>query len=273
MNMKKAYLLILLVLALGPVVQAQTIANNSFENWTYSLLYEIDTVDNWFCGITEPGLFYGATNQPYARSTNAQDGNYSLLIRRGDYGSYPVHRSITPGFSQNSLRGYYQCNVVAGDSARIMVAYSKADVVQRQASIYLKGTVSEWTLFQVRLVKDASADSVEIRFYNSSNQTDTSKLWIDNIQFDQFVGEQGIVEIEGPSIYPNPASDQLNVKYSDNNIPEQIRIIDFNGRVVRNFSVNGKTNYSLNISGLSSGSYLLESVGEGFHLMDEIRIN
>lgn len=63
---------------------------------------------------------------------------------------------------------------------------------------------------------------------------------------------------ENLSIYPNPASDVLNLSVSANLGVYQVRVINNLGQTVHTEMINNEFNVSLDLSGLSSGSYMLE---------------
>jgi hypothetical protein len=63
------------------------------------------------------------------------------------------------------------------------------------------------------------------------------------------------------NVYPNPASDLINIQLDQkNNLPTEIRIIDLNGKqVLSESSVRlGHAAYQLNVSELKAGTYVLE---------------
>lgn len=71
---------------------------------------------------------------------------------------------------------------------------------------------------------------------------------------------EGIEQIpsdESVTLFPNPASDMVYIKYKDQLISDQIEIIDVTGQLVKTcFSDNSLS--SIDISGLSNGVYLMK---------------
>ncbi|MFK7756271.1 MAG: kelch repeat-containing protein [Flavobacteriales bacterium] len=59
------------------------------------------------------------------------------------------------------------------------------------------------------------------------------------------------------SIYPNPASDQIQFSIDGNTLPNLVRVIDFTGRTVLEIS---DFTQSISLTGLSAGTYVLEAV-------------
>ena len=80
-------------------------------------------------------------------------------------------------------------------------------------------------------------------------------------------GEVSINEEENNeffAIYPNPATDILNVSFALNNSEQtQVNVLDISGKVINQVNlgtVNGKTNVSVSLEELSKGVYFIELV-------------
>lgn len=59
------------------------------------------------------------------------------------------------------------------------------------------------------------------------------------------------------SVYPNPATNLINVSAGNNISVDSVSIVDLNGRVVKNVNYDNISQLQLNISDLSSGMYLM----------------
>src|SRR5690554_3014835 len=91
------------------------------------------------------------------------------------------------------------------------------------------------------------------------NYNGGSELYIDNVSI--YVGEPTSTQknnIEGLSIYPNPASDMVNV-VSNSLSNKDIVITDLLGKTVLTANVN----QSVNISSLKSGVYMMQITQDG----------
>ncbi|HRW90399.1 MAG TPA: T9SS type A sorting domain-containing protein [Flavobacteriales bacterium] len=75
----------------------------------------------------------------------------------------------------------------------------------------------------------------------------------------------GIAMEEAPSIllYPDPATDVLNISFLQRQVPERIQVVDMKGRVVREVPTTGKTIMTLDVSGLAPAMYVVRSVASG----------
>ena len=59
------------------------------------------------------------------------------------------------------------------------------------------------------------------------------------------------------SVYPNPANDVVNVGNTENVLINNVKIVDLNGRTVKNVALSGVVDTQVNISDLSSGVYMI----------------
>lgn len=99
-------------------------------------------------------------------------------------------------------------------------------------------------------------NSASIYFdYNPPVVTESTLNTID----DQLVSIKEIVEQvhQQTKIYPNPATDLLTVEFSANAIPAELRIMDINGKLIRQHRMLNATN-QFDVSAFDSGIYLLE---------------
>ena len=60
------------------------------------------------------------------------------------------------------------------------------------------------------------------------------------------------------NIYPNPATNVVNITNSDNMLVQQVAIYDIAGKEIKNQTYTNETNIQLNIENLSSGTYMLQ---------------
>lgn len=76
------------------------------------------------------------------------------------------------------------------------------------------------------------------------------------------------------SVWPNPVLDNVNVTLlSDKNQNLNIRVVDFNGRIVRTQMVNatkGTNQITVNMSSLTRGTYVVQVVGENLNLNEKV---
>ena len=64
-------------------------------------------------------------------------------------------------------------------------------------------------------------------------------------------------ELENSSLYPNPATSQVNIKFSHPNKASYVAIYSIIGNEVLNKKVDQSTNFKLNINNLKRGKYIV----------------
>ena len=64
-------------------------------------------------------------------------------------------------------------------------------------------------------------------------------------------------EMDGFIVFPNPANDQLNINFINNNINVVMQISDYTGKIVKTESLNNINN-TINVSNISSGMYFIK---------------
>lgn len=196
--MKKS-ILSLVFGGLGLVTFAQqSIPNGNFENWTSTSYqnpkyYESSNSETYQSGLAAncekvTGAFHGAS--AIKLSTVVDDGDdYPGFIINADpdgdpgdwHGGFPV--SGTP----TGIRGYYQSDVQSGDTAYIIVAFSKNGVNIGTYSYQFYGTHNTYTLFDFTLspALAQAPDSVVLAAISSDvfndNFADGSMLQLDSI--------------------------------------------------------------------------------------------
>lgn len=89
------------------------------------------------------------------------------------------------------------------------------------------------------------------------NDNYEGQAWIDNIQV-----VEGLLSVKSPiasqfSIYPNPATDVINITNADNILVNNVAVVDLNGRTVKSLNFNNVSEAQINIGDLASGMYLL----------------
>ena len=74
-------------------------------------------------------------------------------------------------------------------------------------------------------------------------------------------------------IYPNPATDLINVTVSNFVGDLKVELFDINGRLVKSKSIDFSGNYSLDLNGLTTGVYIVKLSGSELNYSEKIVIN
>lgn len=249
---------------------AQDLKNTSFEDWTYDDILDYNTVDDW-----RAEYVYGI-DQAIIESSDAQDGSSSLLVENNGFGTAgEITQAIANAtFSANGFVGFYKSSIAEGDAAIIRVTYRKGDdEILSTSEITIETSVTEWTRFQVQLDKKNAADSIDIYFTNSRDGKD-SKIWIDNISFDQLVSLDEPASATTTNLFPNPASDAVTVQFSETSGSANITMLDMTGRIVYQanneaITANGHT---IQTAGYEPGMYLVRTEQNGVLSVSQVVI-
>lgn len=67
----------------------------------------------------------------------------------------------------------------------------------------------------------------------------------------------GVAEQSNSSLYPNPATSQVNIKFAQPNKVANIAIYSIIGNEVLNKKIDQSTNFKINIQNLKKGKYIV----------------
>lgn len=81
------------------------------------------------------------------------------------------------------------------------------------------------------------------------------------------------VHLDAVKIYPNPATDLINVMVSNFVGDLKVELFDINGRLVKSKSIDFSGNYTLDLNGLNSGVYIVKLTGTELNHSEKIVIN
>ena len=260
--MKKFYTAVAIV-AMAFTVQAQDVevlnVNGSLENWTDATAEP----EGWFInsGLLESGDVAKATE-------GAQDGDVFIQITApGSSYNAPGLQDIEVVGGQTYTISYYYKELNEGearlrhwgqwrtDSAAITVTDDPF-----QPGEYFLDTDGEWT--QVTVTSTAPEDATVLRLnfrVYPQNNTGGGIFGIDNVMV--YEADPTSVKdnnIEGLSIYPNPATDMVNV-VSNSLSNKDIVITDLLGKTVLKANVS----QAVNVSALNAGVYMMQIKQDG----------
>ena len=100
-------------------------------------------------------------------------------------------------------------------------------------------------------------------FNNISAQTSaTGYLFFDTFSIENVILGNDDVLAPQFTVYPNPATDVINIANATANPVNNVQVVDLNGRVVKNLNFNAVTEAQINISDLSAGMYMMNVTTE-----------
>lgn len=128
-----------------------------------------------------------------------------------------------------------------------------------QNNAFFVPTADQWSNEQFDL-SAYEGEEVLIRFFITSAWGDM--MYIDNVNLSNVVNVDDITTTEKLEVYPNPASQDVNIELSiDEPALVSVKVLDLLGRTIfaENVSSNkvSEVNHTINVSNYESGSYLL----------------
>ena len=134
-------------------------------------------------------------------------------------------------------------------------------------------SASHWDYYKLDLLPYASNGSIMARFrgYNGGG----TNLFLDNIGI---YSSEDPTSIETPAltaeVFPNPSNDVLNIRLSQTGISAQLQLIDLQGRLVQQSSINkGMTQGTMSVQGLSKGIYFLRIQSNNAAAVKKVVVN
>jgi hypothetical protein len=257
--MKRIFTSLFALLVLSNLSNAQLIPNGDFESWEFDFAIESDKLNDWRASYD-----YFNEDQPVVKSDDAFEGDASALVQCPTFGDSGIVAAIPfSEFSEDALIGYFKAEIDNGDSAAILVQYfdGKNNVKQESAFI-IRGTVSEWTFFQLKLNKANNSDSIRFVIYPSLDEgpRSSSKVWIDDMSLSTYVGDKELDQKDF-AVYPVPATDKLFVEVAESG--STIELITVTGQVVSTYTnVSANTRFAIDTTPFENGLYLIRVENE-----------
>jgi hypothetical protein len=276
--MKNAYTLLLLIF-ISSLLYGQQIPNNSFENWITT--GGVEEPDNWDTPNPELSIFSEFT---VSKSTDAYSGDYSAKLETKNVFFYNAPGLITlADFSVDitsldsitfsikggmllqekvtRLTGMYKYSGVSDDSASVLIySFSRVDGVFDTIGVGLKsmGDADEWTEFIVDMEELSTnvPDTFNVVILSSGlNFREGSVLYVDSLVVET---STGIISLdrkkENISIFPNPATDLVNLEMDSPSLTRKALIFNSNGLLIKEVPFQNKK-ISIDVGGITSGLY------------------
>lgn len=265
------------------------IPNNGFETWTNMGSYENPgswgTLNNTTTGAGIYTATKGTPGSPgasYLKLTSKSTGlgvvngiavsgvlDSTTMMPKSGF-AYAIRSANFTGKWQHMIYGSSQGGITVL-LTQWNVSLNKRDTVAI-ANQTLSGMAMSWANFTIPFsyMNGNNPDSCII-FLRASGSAPTANdyLWVDNLGFSGIVTgiENNEITINEISVYPNPASHQINISFENKSAQNvMLTIIDLNGKVIltKNLgSLTGKRNETISTSEIAKGSYILQLTTNG----------
>jgi hypothetical protein len=243
------------VLFAGTLLMAQdTIPNSGFERWEQVITWYEDPVD-WETNNTHITPFVN-------KDTAAYEGKYSIELLTGGtaHTTFPLEDIPIYG------RAFVRTDISEADTVWIKASFYTSDTIGAWGEWYTTETIDTFTEITFSIFSHTffQPDSARIELIGGKNFAgQQTKLWVDEIEFEFPTGIGTRRALESMTIYPNPTSSQITVRFGNlADVPEKLVITDVKGRRV---DVNTKSGQSLviDVSFLSNGIYHIVGIQDG----------
>lgn len=277
--MKKLFTTIACIATIA-ATNAQTIPNNSFENWSNVGTYSVPDMWGTMNNTTALANIYTAT-----KASPGTDGSYYLMLTSKTISGVVVNGIAVSGQLDSTtlspisgyaftarpaaLSGKWQHMIYGSSQGGISVKLTRWDagtqtrITVAAGEVTLSGMAMSWASFSIPLTyTDGSyPDSCVIVMKASGDEpTNSDYLWIDNLAFTGSVAPTGINNITLPlhtvQVFPNPALDFIQVSINHNTHPIAIELFDIIGKKVMDKNTTDFEN-KLGTEQLKSGVYFL----------------
>ncbi len=280
--MKTKFTLLAVMIMAFFFTNAQQVPNNSFETWTAPGY----APDGW---VTLEQLFNGfISGFAFKDTVNFIDGNASIklvsdstsldptqgviagIVSLGSahtVANVPVYTGIPFPYRPDTIIFDYQYRTPVYDTARMVIEFTTNHVPGLGFSLLLDTTDADplsWGEVTYPLGADylnaSIPDTLFLQFYSSITPNHGLKkgstLHVDNVRFGYAAtGVNDVKALNEIKVYPNPASDVLNVVSAKDISGSNMQIFDVTGNLVSMRELKGFFN-NVNIINLANGNYV-----------------
>lgn len=188
--------------------------------------------------------FFSFNNYTVAPLTNGQQGNNSCYLQR-----------VTEDWDQNVVTWNTQPNSISTDE---LILPQSTAAVQDYLDMDVTATVQYFVNnpnqnfgYKFGLIDETLGNNLS---FHSSESTDPAKKPLLKVTYRPSTA--AVINLEDPTliISPNPVKDILSLTFSNSFNIEKIKIVDMNGKVVKDIETSLKLD-KINVSELSTGVY------------------
>lgn len=262
------------------------IPEGEFENWTLSPQSTFqEPTGGWWTSLNSLKNLGGPVT--VEKTSDAHSGNFAARLESKQWGTLKLPGLLVSGkfvnttpfilqgqpFTGKPVRftGYYKYTSVNSDSAAIFAMITKYNTVTGKrdtiadAKLAIFNSINIYTLFDIPFIyydNSATPDSIDVVFSSSAGGQNFqsqigSTLFIDDVSLNYSNGiEERLFPEINVTVYPNPASEWINIELGETVKNGICKIISMNGKTVSNFPILNKKQ-TVDVRKFAKGKYII----------------
>ena len=273
------FLNLFIVFGLTALAQQDTIANAGLEDWTPAATYD---EPNYWTTLNPSGVIIGAELAFQATADGEfHSGVSAVKLVTAEVQFFGIIPSILTTGEVNvstqeveggwpissrpaSFGGWFRYDTLTVDTGFVSITLTKWNSTTGMTEIIgsaEQDIVSTDSLFEniellINYVSTETPDTVLILSGSGGNDAQSgSALFVDDLYYIYPPAGIETPESIGLSIFPNPATDRLNLISTKGVLFNSVKVYSTDGRLVQSLNVNGN---SVNVSSLNFGLYIIE---------------
>lgn len=245
----------------------EALPNYSFELWE-TMDYAYQEPDGW--STDNEIVLRNADQVLVTPSEDAYNGDYAAQAQTGQFGTSPLPAFLSVGafnaydnnlprepipynYTPAYLEGYYKYSPVEDDTATIGAFFYKDGNLIGEDYIDIGEETNVYTNFYVDINLSDTPDEMMIMVF--SGNIAGSTLLVDEVKLtDEITSIATTGTDSGFNIFPNPATNQVNIEQSGDSQPERILVKDISGQLIARYD---GPQQQLDVSEYQPGQYLI----------------
>lgn len=241
------------------------VPNGTFENWS---TFNNDAINGWETfgeGVSKTNDSYVGSSAISFQTIDYGNGNIGTSgMSLGHYSNNgPPVGGIAYSETADTLTGYYQYLTSGSDSAVVSVSLMLNSNNISGNQVLLPAT-SQYTYFEIPIYSGTAPDTLRVDFSSSKWPTSPSSvgstLIVDHLQLKSVIAANvqfpETKKKESLFLFPNPASDVLNIRFTKSDEVVLIEIYDLSGKLmIRDYKNVSENILTISTSSLKPGRY------------------
>ncbi len=287
-----SFTILLLLFSVPFLMNAQApLLSGDMENWDYDSGGQYHELSGYWAStnpVSKLSIFAPVT--VFREEVDVYSGLYAAKMVSDVFVALPVAGLLFTGYFDDSqvtnpseaaqlgvpftdrpafFKGYYKYTSVSGDSAAIVAQFHRyvngAQELIGIAPFIEYNTVNSWTAFNIPVMwlSTAAADSMTVILTSSAGGQDFqaangSTLLVDEVSFEYPTGiTMPLMPEVKINLYPNPATEVLNIEFPQYQPNSLITIFNSEGRIIKTAALDQETT-RLDVTTLAPGHYFYQ---------------